>query len=104
MQYPYAQQQQLIATVANLTSNSSSTLPQLLEANAFVSDVLALSFAGVYDPSAILNLASAVAASPAAATGFGLFLLVQPVADALQQLVLFAEVRGETWLGTDSVR
>ena len=92
MQYPLAQQQQLIGTVANLSSSGNSTLPQLLQAHAFISDVLALSFAGNTDPSAILELGSAVATSQAASTGFGLFLLAQPVVNALQQLVLFAEV------------
>ena len=92
MQYPLGQQQQLIATLSNLTSQGNSSLPQLLEANAFISDALALSFAGNTDPSAILDLANALAASQAAGTGFGLFLLVQPVVEALQQLVLFAEV------------
>lgn len=93
MQYPEAQLQELIANLANITSNGSSTLPQLIAANAFISDVIALSFAGEYDASAVLNLTAAVAASPAAGSGFGLFLFVQPVVDALQQLVFFAEVR-----------
>lgn len=91
MQYPQAQQQQLIDTVANLSSSGNSTLPQLLQAHAFISDVLALSFAGNTDPAAILHLGSAVASSQAASTGFGLFLLAQPVVNALQQLLLFAE-------------
>ena len=93
MQYPLTQQQQLVAAVANLTSQGNTTLPLLLQANAFISDVLALSFADSIDPSAILEVADAVASSQAASTGFGLFLLVQPVVDALQQLVLFSEVR-----------
>lgn len=91
MQYPQAQQQQLIDTVANLSSSGNSTLPQLLQAHAFISDVLALSFAGNTDPAAVLHLGNAVASSPAASTGFGLFLLAQPVVNALQQLLLFAE-------------
>ena len=92
MQYPVKEQQQLIADLANITSQGNSTLTQLLGANAFISDIFALSFAGSIDPNAILDVANAVAASQAAGTGFGLYLLVQPVVDALQQLVLFAEV------------
>ena len=91
-QYPINTQQQLISVLANLSSQGNTTLPLLLEANAFISDVLALSFAGSIDPVAILDTAAAVAASPAASTGFGLYLLVQPVVEALQQLIFFAQV------------
>ena len=91
-QYPIDTQQQLISVLANLSSQGDATLPLLLEANAFISDVLALSFAGSIDPEAILDAAAAVAASPAASTGFGVYLLVQPVAEALQQLIFFAQV------------
>lgn len=92
MHYPLERQQQLTTVLSNLTSQGNSTLPLLLEANAFISDILALSFAGDVDSAAVLDVASAVAASPAASTGFGLYLLVQPVVEALQQLLFFTEV------------
>jgi len=92
VQYPSAHQQQLTAALRDLTSTDNSTLSVLLQANAFISDIIALSFANSIDPSAILDTAAAVAASPACQTGFGMYLLVMPVVEALQQLALFSNV------------
>lgn len=88
-------QQQLIATLSNLTtpvSTDAASLPALLQANAFISDVTALSFSGNINPSAILDVAAAVAASPVSQTGFGLHLVVMPVLEAMQQLGRFSKV------------
>ena len=92
VQYPSAHQQQLIAALRDLISTDKSTLPVLLQANAFISDIMALSFADSVNPRAILDTAAAVAASPASQTGFGMHLLVMPVVEALQQLALFSNV------------
>ena len=92
VQYPSAHQQQLISALRDLTSSDNSTLSMLLQANSFISDIIALSFADSIDPSAILDTAAAVAASPACQTGFGMYLLVMPVVEALQQLALFSSV------------
>lgn len=92
MHYPPDRQQQLTSVLANITSQGNSTLPLLLQANSFISDIIALSFSGTIEPDAILDVATAVAASPASSTGFGLYLLVQPVADALTQLIFLAQV------------
>lgn len=93
VQYPAERQQQLISHLSTLTSDGNATLPQLLQANAFISDVVALGFAGSVDPSSILRTATAVAAAPAAAEGFGMYLLVLPAVEALQQLSWFTYVR-----------
>ncbi|KAL0039225.1 hypothetical protein WJX77_012027 [Trebouxia sp. C0004] len=92
VQYPSAHQQQLTAALRDLTSADNSTMSVLLQANAFISDITALSFANSIDPSAILDTAAAVAASPACQTGFGMHLLVMPIVEALQQLALFSHV------------
>ncbi len=92
VQYPSAHQQQLISALRDLISTDNSTLSVLLQANAFSSDMIALSFANSIDPSAILDTAAAVAASPACQTGFWMHLLVMPVVEALQQLALFSNV------------
>ncbi len=92
VQYPSAHQQQLISALRDLTSTDNSTLSVLLQANALISDIIALSFADSIDPSAILDTAAAVAASPACQTGFGMYLLVTPVVEALQELALFSHV------------
>ena len=85
-------QQQLISSLATLTSEDNSTLVYQLEANAFLSDLASLSFAGSIDPGAILRAATAVAASPAASEGFGLHLMVLPIVEALQQLAFLNQV------------
>lgn len=92
VQYPLQHQQQLTAALRSLTSTGNSTLSSLLQAKAFISDIVALSFANSIDPSAILDVAAAVAAAPASQTGFGLHLLVMPLVEALQQLALFSKV------------
>lgn len=92
VQYLAAHQQQLTAALRDLTSSGNSTLSVLLQAHAFITDIIALSFADSIDPRAILDTAAAVAASPACQTGFGMYLLVMPVVEALQQLTLFSNV------------
>ena len=95
LQYPLQLQQQLIAALGNLTlsdTTDAANLPVLLQANAFISDIMALSFSGNINPSAILDVAAAVAASPISQTGFGLHLVVMPVLEAVQQLSLFSKV------------
>lgn len=92
VQYSSAHQQQLIAALRDLISTDNSTLSVLLQANAFISDIIALSFADSINPGAILDTAAAVAASPASQTGFGMHLLVMPFVEALQQLALFSNV------------
>lgn len=91
-QYPSEHQQQLISNLASLTSSGNTTLPLLLQADAFLSDIFALGLAGVVEPSSMLRAAAAVAASPAAAQGFGLHLLVLPAIEALQQLSFYTYV------------
>ncbi len=95
VQYPFAHQQQLTSALRDLTSIDNSTLSVLLQANALISDIIALSFADSIGPSAILDTAAAVAASPACQTGFGMHLLVMPVVEALQQLALFSNVSSD---------
>ena len=95
-QYSSEHQQQLISSLASLTSSGNTTLPLLLQANAFLSDVFALGLAGVVEPSSILRAAAAVAASPAAAQGFGLHLLVLPAIEALQQLSFYTYVSSQS--------
>ncbi len=92
MQYPLNHQQQLTAALRDLTSTGNSSLPVLLQANAYIADIMALSFSNSIDPSSMLEVAAAVAAAPASTTGFGLHLLVTPVVEALQQLALFIRV------------
>lgn len=92
VQYSSAHQQQLTSSLRDLISTDNSTLSALLQANAFISDIIALSFADSINPSVILDTAAAVAASPACQTGFGMHLLVMPVVEALQQLALFSNV------------
>ena len=93
VQYPMSHQTNLIAALGNITSNGASSLPVLLQANAFISDILHLSFSSDIDPSAVLDTAAAVAAAPASHSGFGLHLVVVPVVEALQQLTRFSMVR-----------
>ncbi|KAL0033662.1 hypothetical protein WJX79_010747 [Trebouxia sp. C0005] len=90
VQYSSAHQQQLTSSLRDLISTDNSTLSALLQANAFISDIIALSSADSINPSVILDTAAAVAASPACQTGFGMHLLVMPVVEALQQLALFS--------------
>ena len=96
VQYPSEHQQQLISNLASLTSSGNTTLPLLLQANAFLSDIFALGLAGVVEPSSILRAVAAVAASPAAAEGFGLHLLVLPAIEALQQLSFYTYVSSQS--------
>lgn len=102
VQYPPNHQQQLISNLATLTSEGNATLPLLLQANAFISDVFALGLAGNIDPSSMLRAAAAVAASPAAAEGFGMHLLVLPAIEALQQLSFYTYV-GLSHIPTDAL-
>lgn len=99
MQYPPPHQQQLIA-LSNITSSiDGDSLPVLLQANAFISDILHLSFSDNIKPSAILDLAAAVAAAPVSHTGFGLHLMMAPVVEGLQQLTRFSTVSSSAQLG-----
>ena len=98
VQYPSAHQQQLTSALRDLISTDTSTLSVLLQANAFISDIIALSFADNINPRAILDTAAAVAASPVSQTGFGMHLLVMPVVEALQQLALFSNVSSHVLL------
>lgn len=93
VRYPISYQTNLVATLTNISSNGASSLPVVLQANAFISDILHLSFSSDIDPSAVLDTAAAVAAAPASHTGFGLHLMVAPVVEALQQLTRFSMVR-----------
>ena len=85
----------MIATLSNITSDGDSSLPVLLQANAFISDILHPSLSSDIEPSAVLDMATAVAAAPVTHTGFGLHLMVapRPVVEALQQLTRFSMVR-----------
>ena len=76
-------------------------LPVLLQANAFISDILHLSFSDNINPGAILDLAAAVAAAPVSHTGFGLHLMVAPVVEALQQLTQLSMVSSSAQLGRE---
>ena len=93
VQYAPDHQQQLIAALRSLSTTGNSSLPTLLQANALISDIMALSFSDSIDPGAILDVAAAVAAAPASESGFGLYLLVMPVVEALQQLAFASKVR-----------
>lgn len=92
IQYPKSRQNWLIASLRNMTSTDASSLPILLQANAFILDIIHLSFSNNSNPSAILEVAAAVAVAPVSHTGFGLYLMVLPVVEALQQLILFSMV------------
>ncbi|KAL3162156.1 hypothetical protein ABBQ32_009864 [Trebouxia sp. C0010 RCD-2024] len=94
VQYSPPHQQNLIAALSNITSTDGDSLPVLLQANAFISDILHLSFSGNINPSAILDLAATVAAALVSHTGFGLHLMVAPVVEALQQLTQLSMVLG----------
>lgn len=92
VQYPISHQTNLIAALSNVTSSGAASQPVLLQANAFISDIIHLSFSSDIDPSAVLDMATAVAAAPVSHTGFGLHLMVAPVVEALQQLTRFNTV------------
>lgn len=101
VQYSPPHQQNLIAALSNITSTDGDSLPVLLQANAFISDILHLSFSGNINPSAILDLAATVAAALVSHTGFGLHLMVAPVVEALQQLTQLSMVSSPAQLGRE---